>query len=185
MEENPATITLNFKGPYKFTDGDNYLFKSDDAKSEGVYIWTIKKEKKDSYYVHYIGETSYFAKRQREHLVRILGLDYRIIDPTDAKNGKERIVWEGLWRDKSDDAVIKLWEKYGEVTHYVKEYIEIINIFFAETTCNKNLRRHIEGSIGWNLGKHSKELCIFYPDDNHIAVQKIKNLQIQINGAEK
>ncbi len=36
---------LYFYGPLKFTKGENYLFNSEFAKSEGIYIWAIKDEK--------------------------------------------------------------------------------------------------------------------------------------------
>jgi hypothetical protein len=165
------SITLHFHGPFKFTSGENYLFNSEFAKDEGIYIWTIKDEKNNVNYVHYIGETSSFGKRQREHLLSITGLNYRIIDPFYARQGIEKIVWNGMWRDRSSTAFTTLLENYNEVSKTVIEYIGIINIYFAPTTIETYLRKHIEGCLGYNFRKNYPDLKIFYPDDNRVATK--------------
>ncbi len=38
------TDKLHFHGPYKFFEGDNYLFESEFNKSEGIYLWTVKQK---------------------------------------------------------------------------------------------------------------------------------------------
>lgn len=113
------TITLNFHGPFKFTKGDNYLFRTSFVKNEGIYIWTIKDETNNTNYVHYVGETTAFGKRQREHLIQMTGLNYRIIDADFARKGIEKIVWNGMWRDRSPDAVVNLLDNYNEVSRKV------------------------------------------------------------------
>jgi hypothetical protein len=163
-----TTKTLHFHGPLKFTKGDNYLFRTDYVKCEGIYIWTIKDEKNNINYVHYVGETISFGKRQREHLIQITGLNYRIIDPDLARLGIEKIIWNGLWRDKSPDAVATLLDNYDNVCKKVKEYIGLINVYFAPTNFETHLRRHLEGCIGWNFRNKYPGLSLFYPDDNHI-----------------
>jgi len=40
--DSGLTNTLHFHGPFKFARGDINLFHSGFAKSEGIYIWTIK-----------------------------------------------------------------------------------------------------------------------------------------------
>lgn len=163
---------LHFKGPYKFNKGDNYLFDSEFSKNEGIYIWTIKNIKNNLNYVHYIGETTSFFKRQKEHIIQITGLNYRIIEPNFAKQGIEKIIWNGMWRDKTKDAVSNLLENYGTVSKIVTEYISIINVYFAPTNYGKDLRKHIEGCIGWNFRNNYPHLKTFYPDDNHIGTKK-------------
>jgi len=159
--DDKTAITLDFFGPFKFTKGENYLYRSEYAGKEGIYIWTIKDEKNNVNYVHYIGETVSFGKRQREHFIQITGLNYRIIDPDFARQGIEKIVWNGLWRDRSLDAIATLLDNYGESSQKVKEYIGLINIYFAPTTLEKYLRRHIEGCIGWNFRNKYPDLKPF------------------------
>ena len=168
---NGQTITLDFFGPFKFTKGDKYLYDKDLVKSEGIYIWTIKDEKNNLNLVCYVGETVSFGKRQKEHLIQMTGLNYRIIDPDLARQGIERIIWNGMWRDKSPNAVATLLENYDEVSKKVTEYIGLINVYFAPTTFETHFRRHIEGCLGWNFRNNYPDLKTFYPDDNHVGTK--------------
>ncbi|MBW6533936.1 MAG: hypothetical protein K0B11_02925 [Mariniphaga sp.] len=165
------TKTLDFYGPFKFTRGEKYLFHSDKINNEGIYIWTIKDEYKGINYVHYVGETTLFGKRQREHLIQMTGLNYGIWDAELAKQGISKMIWNGMWRNKSSDAVALLLDNYADLSKNVKDYIGLINIYFAPTTFTTNLRRHIEGCIGWNLRRKYPEFKIFFPDDNHIGTK--------------
>ena len=173
------TITLEFFGPFKFTKGDNYLFHSECVGREGIYIWTIKDEEHNLNLVHYIGETESFGKRQREHLIQITGLNYRIIDRDSARKGIEKILWNGMLRDRTKDAVANLLDNYDVVSKKVKEYIELINVYFASTKLETQLRKHIEGCIGWNLRTKHPDSKVFYPDDNHVG-KKEKPLGLKL-----
>ena len=85
--ETPSTITLDFVGPFGFLDGEDSLFRAPCAASAGIYLWTIRQRSDASHLIHYVGETASFAKRHREHLVHILGLDYGIWDAGKAQDG--------------------------------------------------------------------------------------------------
>lgn len=171
MNEYKEKIVLDFQGPFKFT-GEKSLFCCPLAKKAGIYIWTLRDELHDVNYVYYVGETTCFAKRQREHFKGIMGLDYRILDVEAAKQGIEKIVWDGMWRDKSDKATDNLLNIYKDVSHKAVEFIQYKDIYFAPTNVETQLRKHIEGSIGWNLRNHHKDLNLFYPDDNHIGTSR-------------
>ncbi len=54
--------------------------------NKAIYIWVIKSDE-DKNYVHYMGETTNFTRRQREHFTQIIVLNYYIIDPVKAKMG--------------------------------------------------------------------------------------------------
>jgi len=171
ISNNIQSITIDFNGPLKFHKGEYYLYNTDFLNSEGIYIWTIKNEKNGNNYVHYVGETASFGKRQKEHLIQMAGLNYRIIDADFARQGIEKIIWNGLWRDKSTNAVATLLENYNEVANKVIDYIRLINIYFAPTTFEKHIRRHVEGCLGWNLRNKYSNLKTFYPDDNHVGTK--------------
>lgn len=168
MSDNKEKITLDFYGPFKFV-GDNSIFTSPFAKSPGIYIWTVKDELNDTNYVTYVGETTSFAKRHREHFTQLMGLNYRIIDVEAAKKGTEVIVWNGMWRDRSVKATDNLLTCYESISRNVVDVITYYNIYFAPVYIDKQLRRHIEGCIGLNLRQNHKDLTVFYPDDNHIT----------------
>ena len=116
------TVKIHFHGPFGFDKGENYLFPSKIAGSGGIYIWTITDETNDINYIHYIGETYLFSKRHREHLLEITGLNYRIIDPVEAKHGREKVIWNGMWRDKTPDAAARLLENYDKVKKLKESY---------------------------------------------------------------
>lgn len=164
-------VALTFHGPFTFTDGPHYLFNAPFLKSEGLYIWTIKDTIDGLNHVHYIGETGYFARRQRQHLVQLTGLNYPILDADFARQGVQKIIWNGLARDKSRNAAADLLENYNEVSKKVKAYVSLINIYFAPTLFALGMRRHVQDSIIWNFRTKYPELKRFYPDDSHAAVK--------------
>lgn len=192
MKDDETAITLNFQGLFKFTEGENYLYDSAHAKSEGIYIWTIKDEENRINYVHYIGKTSSFGKRQKEHLIQMAGLNYRIIDPDFARQGIEKIIWNGVWRDKTSNAVANLLNSYDKVSIKVIAYIGLINVHFAPTAFEAHLRKHSEGCLSWNFRNNYPNLKTFYPDDNRtmakaqrLGKQLIVNLPEEIAGIDR
>jgi hypothetical protein len=162
-------IKLHFRGPFTFTAGDRCLFHCVLADSPCVYLWTIKSDLDSRYWIHYVGEAVRFAKRQREHLIGILGLHYGIFDPTQARKGIQARIYDGLWRDRTADGPVKQMETYAKITANVLKYVESIDVFVAETFVDRRCRRQIEGSIGWNLRNNHKQYKVLYPDDNHVG----------------
>jgi hypothetical protein len=164
-------IEIIFKGPFSFSEKNRSLFQCRYNNSQGIYLWTFKT--KNGYMIHYVGETTRFAKRHREHLINILGLNYGIFDPECAKNGELSMIWKGLWREKTNDNIIEFLALYSNITNTVINYIESIDIFFAEINVEENIRKHIEGTIGWNLRNNQKAYKSLYPDDNHVGTNAL------------
>jgi len=135
-------------------------------------LWVIKDIKNDINYVHYVGETTNFSKRHKEHLTNILGLNYQVLNANSAKQGVYEVVWNGMWRDKSNDAAKHTLENYDNISRYVVNYVKCLDIYLAPTEFPPDIRRHIEGCIGWSLRSKYPELTRFYPADNHIARMK-------------
>ena len=96
------TLNLNFSGPFCFIDHEDSVFRVPCGNLAGVYLWTIR-QRDGTHMMHYVGETVCLAKRHREHLIHILGLNYAIFDPDKAQEGVCEFIWSGLWRDKSPD----------------------------------------------------------------------------------
>lgn len=168
-------IPLNFEGPFTFTEGARSVFHSHHAQAAGVYLWTVRQRNDDTHLIHYVGETTDLAKRQREHLVQILGLNYGIFDPDKAQAGISELIWPGLWRDKSADGPGRLFEAYSQIGGVVMRYVAVMNIFFARLEIDNGMRKHIEGCIGWHLRKKHPEAKALYPDDNHVGARSEKN----------
>ena len=164
--------SLHFSGPFSFLKGENSLFHSKHSEDEGIYLWVIKDTENNINYIHYVGETTGFASRQREHLIRILGLDYCVIDTTLARQGVHKMIWKGMWRDKSKDAAGKALENYDTVSQHVVEYIGIIDVYFAPIKLPNSIRKHIEGCVGWNLRENHEESTTFYPRDCRVGRSK-------------
>ncbi len=145
-------ISLKFHGPYTFTDSPMSVFSCGYAKSEGIYLWTVRQSGTQHHLIHYVGETIGLAKRQREHLTAILGLNYGIWDPEKARNGVSELIWKGAWRIKDGSGPGQQIETYGKLDRkIVLEYVASMGIFFAKLAEDRNTRMHVEGCIGWNL----------------------------------
>lgn len=180
-DEAKERIVLDFQGPFKFA-GENSLFRCPLAKKAGVYIWVIRDELHEINYVGYIGETESFARRHREHFKSTLALDYSIIDIEAARQGVEVVLWPGMWRDKSDTATDKVLENYLTLNQKAIEHVMYRDVYFAATDVDTQLRRHIEGTIGWNLRNNHKDLNKFFPDEDRIRVSKNKyDIKLEVN----
>jgi hypothetical protein len=160
---------LHFRGPFTFRAGDRCLFHCALAAAPCVYLWTIKSDLDSLYWIHYGGEAACFAKRQREHLIGILGLNYGIFDATQARNGIQKRIYDGLWRDKTADGPLKQLDTYAKTNLQVLKYVESLDVFAAEATVDRRYRQQIEGSIGWSLRNNHKRYKALYPDDNHVG----------------
>jgi len=172
-----ADITLAFQGPFTFVGGESSIFHSPVADSTGIYLWTIRQREDDMHLIHYIGETTSFARRNREYLTQILGMNYGIFSPEKAREGVSEILWPGAWRDKTQDGPAIQIEAYETVRDDVMSYLAFLNVFFAELEdgIDSRLRKHIEGCIGWNLRNHHPEAKALYPDGCHIGTMADKN----------
>jgi len=163
-------ISLHFHGPLTFTPGERCLFHSPLQDAACVYLWTIRSDLDGLYYIHYVGETTDFGARQREHLVHVLGMNWGIFDPVEARQGVQKRIWPGLWRDGSQDGPARLLQAYARGSTDVLRYIEALTVFVAETDVDRRLRKHIEGSVGRNLRDNHRDKSALYPEDNHIGV---------------
>ena len=178
-------ISLDFAGPFTFTNGETSVFRSAYAKSPGIYLWTIRQRSDNSHLIHYVGETLSLGKRHKEHLIHILGLNYGIFHPDKAQDGLCELVWEGLWRDRTPAGPIRTIEAYTNVQEHVLRYLSILNIFFAELHTEDRLRKHIEGCIAWNLRNNHPEHKTLYPDDNHVGrISEKDHGELHINSSE-
>ena len=179
-------VELHFGGPFTLSAGPRSLFHSCVANTSGVYLWTFRQRSDGSHLIHYVGETISLAKRHKEHLTHMLGMNYGVFDPDKAEQGVSAILWPGMWRDKSVDGPSKCLDAYGELNETVRRYVAALNVFFAPTSLPDQLRKHVEGCVGWNLRNRHPEHKVLYPDDNHIGTRADKtNGMLRVSSSER
>lgn len=183
------SIAIHFNGPYSFVEENNSLFECKYSESAGIYLWT--KRSSIGYLICYVGQTANFSKRHKEHLIRILGLDYGIFSASAAREGRLEFYWKGLWRVKKGEKIpiAELIKNYQDpiFSSRVIEHIKSIEIFFAETEdLTQDIRKHIEGSIARNLRTQYPQYKVLYPDDNRTGVKRVKlNKKLVITSDQK
>ena len=63
----------------------------------------------------------------------------------------------------------------------VIEFVSLINVYFAPMTCDMQLRKHLEGCLGWNLRNNHPALIMFYPADNHVGTGERTGQKLIVN----
>ena len=113
-------------------------------------------------------------------------MDYGIFEPDDAKNGKLSVIWPGLWRKPKGYGPIELIKRYADLAPMVIRYLHGITVFFAPLTGDRQLRRHVEGSIGWNLRTNHPSFGFLFPADNRIGRSRTaSNVRLNVWASEE
>jgi len=175
------TVELNFVGPISITEIDNLEI----LRTSGIYLWTVQLPS-GSYRVTYVGETSRsFLTRIKEHIIQTLGGNYRICDVEALKQGREVIVWDGMWRRGTRDKVGELINRFEEISAIGKQYLLEQRIFVASIDCENALRRQLEKKIVGAL-RASPTASSLLPDDiRYRAAQKFdESYKLIINCSE-
>lgn len=168
------TIKLELFGPYKLFGNGILLFDVDVSQKRGIYFWTIRYG--NGYLVDYIGETGKtFHQRMKEHMIETMGGNYRICDPEMLLQGKEKIIWNGLWRKGTRGKIIKFIKIYENIAPIIKRYIEIHDIFLAPMTIDRRKRRLIEGNIANTIRKQKPPICNLLPPDIRYVYNRKKS----------
>jgi len=177
---------LEIIGPYKI-GRENDIFQSPYANQCGIYIWAIKV--KDKYIINYIGETGLsFKKRTKEHLIQLIGGNYRVPEPKDLCVGKETILWDGLWRKGQRDKIVEFIKIYESLAPKIKEYIEMLNIFLIPMDVEARIRKLIEGNIAKHVRNQPFYISGLLPDDiRYITEKKIdeQSFSVKLLSSEK
>jgi hypothetical protein len=155
---------LQFHGPFTFVDHGRGIARSGFAASEGVYLWVLRDGERR--FIHYVGETSSFLKRHKQHLTQILGANYGIFRADAVAADDPTPVYGGMWRMQSDDPLSTTVAHWRTIRGAVIAYLESIEVFFAPTNLPAELRRHVEGRIARQLTERHPAAARFYPPDN-------------------
>ena len=163
---------LHFHGPFVFSEPGKTIAGCDFAAYEGIYLWTLSNS--SAVYIHYIGETTNFLKRHKDHLTQMLGLNYGLFSPMAVQEQNPQPVYGGAWRDRSPDPLSNTLTNWLNYRDQIVPYIESIRVYFAPTNFEPGVRKHIEGCIARNLREKHAEYSLFYPRDNRTGTKKQK-----------
>ncbi len=160
-------------GPFRL-HAENNMFESPLAELSGIYLWAIKVD--DRYYIHYIGETGLsFKQRMKEHLIQLMGGNYRIPDPNDLRNGRETILWNGLWRKKERDKINEFIDQYESLAIKIKEYLQMLEIFLIPMFAEERTRKLIEGNVAAYVRAQPEQISCLLPNDIRYFSKKKDN----------
>lgn len=168
-------VNLKLFGPYKlFGNSAQLLFDADISQRKGIYFWTIRYG--NGYLIDYIGETgNSFWQRMKEHLIETLGGNYRICDSDMLLQGKEKIIWNGLWRKGTRDKIGEFIKNYENYAPIIKEYIEVHDIFLAPLTVDRRKRQLIEGNIAKIIKGQKPPISNLLPSDIRYVYNRKKS----------
>ena len=63
-------------------------------------------------FIHYVGETTDFLKRQQEHLTEVRGLNYGVFAADAVAANDLALIHGGMWRDTSADPITRTVAKW-------------------------------------------------------------------------
>jgi len=124
--------TLHFHGPFTFVDHGRGVAACEFAKQEGIYLWT--KTDGTRRFIHYVGETTNFLKRHKEHLTQKLGLNYGVFRADAVAVDDPMPIHGGMWRDKSADPLTATVQAWLGLQREILASVESVEVFFAPTS---------------------------------------------------
>jgi len=170
---------LVFNGPYTIYS-TNSIFEDTIANEEGIYLWTLQANGK--YVIEYIGETgSSFRQRTKEHIIQVLGGNYRILDASCYQKEEVRVLWNGMWRKGTRDKLGDFISSYTELAPKIVKYIDSINIFVAPIKIDGYMRKVIEGALASYIKDQPEDVTRFYPMDNRTYRPKSNAHKVKIH----
>lgn len=154
-------LELVFDGPFHLAGGgQRNVFMNADIKKAGLYLMTVETAVAGMV-ARYVGETgNSFEKRLKEHVIHILGGNYRIADVESMRQMSETVLWDGLWRRGRTKMTQDFIDLYVELAPHIKRYLEAYRIFLAPISNGRltlRQRRLIEGALARHL-RHQQNL---------------------------
>lgn len=148
---------LEFQGPFHLVGGAELnVFNSEQVKLSGIYLFAVETAHAGMV-VRYVGETGVsFEKRLKEHIIQLMGGNYRIADVESLRQMDERVLWDGLWRRGRTGMIQEFVDNYVELAPYIKTYVEAYRIFLSPLSIrdfNQRQRRLIESALAHHLRK--------------------------------
>lgn len=175
-------INLEFFGPFPFANEEADILEKCEYKNEsGIYLWAVRTND-NVYKVTYLGETKRsFYDRTKEHLLNQLSGAYPIYEPEIFMQGKEKMIWTGIWEKDKNKMLPELIKRYEELAHINARFIRLIELFVAPIKTEKNTLVKIEGAIANEIRKNESASVLL---DKNIRYtfdkDKIENIKVII-----
>jgi len=170
--------TLHFHGPFTFVDHGRGVAACEFAKQEGIYLWT--KTDGTRRFIHYVGETTNFLKRHKEHLTQKLGLNYGVFRADAVAVDDPMPIHGGMWRDKSADPLTATVQAWLGLQREILASVESVEVFFAPTSLTNAIRKHVEGCLARQLRQRHPQEARFYPGDNRTIPRQMVGQTIRV-----
>jgi len=175
---NTATEALHFRGPFTFVDHGCGIASSGFETSPGIYLWV--KSDGERRFIHYVGETTNFLKRHKEHLTQMLGANYGVFRADAVAADDPAPIFGGMWRDKSRDPLTRTVQAWLGLQREIHANVESIEVFFAPTALSNGMRKHVEGCLARQLRQRHPEAARFYPADNRTIPRAMQGIRITV-----
>ena len=169
---------LRFHGPSTFVDHGRGIARSPFAGGAGIYLWTKTDGRRR--FIHYIGETTHFLKRHKEHLTQLLGANYGVFRADSVAADDPAPIFGGMWRDKSADPLTSTVQAWLRLQREIHANVESVEVFFAPTEVSNELRKHIEGCLARQLRQRHPVEARFYPADNRTIPRRMLGQVIRV-----
>ena len=141
-------LQLNVHGPFTLCGEDLDILGDCPLLNEaGIYFFAVK-QLSGKFSISYVGETNAsFYKRLKEHVIQTLGGNYRVCEPEAMKEGKQIIVWNGLWRKGARNKMPEFLRRYSELAPVVRASLFVHKVFVIPFQAERRLRQRVEGGI--------------------------------------
>lgn len=121
----------------------------------------------------YIGETgTSFGQRAKEHMIQTMGGNYQISDPEQLKQGRDVIVWNGLWRKGTRDKTAEFLNRLPEFAPVIQEFVRTELVFTAALKADTRTRRRIEGALASYIKNQPFPAGSLLPSDVRYRIRK-------------
>jgi len=164
---------LVFHGPYVLVStGSDVLGDCPFKEERGVYLWCIPTQE-FGFVVDYVGETGdSFYRRSKEHVIRTLGGDYEICDPTALTRAEYSIIWQGLWRKGTRHKLPEYLARFVDLAPRIRDFLQLQQIFVAPTVVDDRVRKRLEASIAALV--RSTTPCLLSPDIRYVHSRQLE-----------
>ena len=155
---------LRFQGPFPLCSETADVLADCEFKNQpGIYLWVVR-QLTGSYRIEYIGETSCFYKRSKDHIKETLCGNYRIPNPDQRRYGIQTLIWRGLLQRDMRDRLHEFLREYEKLAPSVRKYLLTTELFLAPCDCERRVRQRIEGALAKHLCADAQASTLFQSD---------------------
>jgi hypothetical protein len=174
---------LQWKGPYCFwpTQICKSVFRSEYAKSPGLYLWTVKIG--EAFLTNYVGISGKSIRdRLVEHVSKFLGGDYNVYDPSVFSQGKKKSIFLPVSSSKDfpKEYKVDFLERLPDLASKVFDMLESIRLFVGPLRVEKRLLERIESAIIKDIRKAEDKTVAEFIDNKRVSPRRPSEKEIVV-----